>query len=151
MCMCMLMLFFSSRRRHTRCALVTGVQTCALPILAYSQQQLKYTEITAPIAGRVVSDTLQFARGSYLNRGDQLAVIEDAQKRLAEVKLPESAIDQIANGGKAKAKVWAFTAGTFEGAVRSIAPSAAQAAYCKVVRVQEIGKASFRERGCHFG
>src|SRR3546814_677399 len=29
---CLLFLFFSSRRRHTRCALVTGVQTCALPI-----------------------------------------------------------------------------------------------------------------------
>src|SRR3546814_1600939 len=31
--------FFSSRRRHTRCALVTGVQTCALPIsrLVFSQ------------------------------------------------------------------------------------------------------------------
>src|SRR3546814_17534100 len=28
------MVFFSSRRRHTRCALVTGVQTCALPIYA---------------------------------------------------------------------------------------------------------------------
>src|SRR3546814_10038970 len=28
MCSC----FFSSRRRHTRCALGTGVQTCALPI-----------------------------------------------------------------------------------------------------------------------
>src|SRR3546814_6979178 len=27
-----LSVFFSSRRRHTRCALVTGVQTCALPI-----------------------------------------------------------------------------------------------------------------------
>src|SRR3546814_8538350 len=27
--------FFSSRRRHTRCALVTGVQTCALPILGW--------------------------------------------------------------------------------------------------------------------
>src|SRR3546814_17108357 len=26
------MCFSSSRRRHTRCALVTGVQTCALPI-----------------------------------------------------------------------------------------------------------------------
>src|SRR3546814_11437498 len=25
--------FFSSRRRHTRCALVTGVQTCALPLV----------------------------------------------------------------------------------------------------------------------
>src|SRR3546814_3142955 len=29
---CVLCFFFSSRRRHTRCALVTGVQTCALPI-----------------------------------------------------------------------------------------------------------------------
>src|SRR3546814_3662130 len=28
----MVVFFFSSRRRHTRCALVTGVQTCALPI-----------------------------------------------------------------------------------------------------------------------
>src|SRR3546814_10641803 len=28
--------FFSSRRRHTRCALVTGVQTCALPIWIFS-------------------------------------------------------------------------------------------------------------------
>src|SRR3546814_2238132 len=28
------MFFLSSRRRHTRCALVTGVQTCALPIFA---------------------------------------------------------------------------------------------------------------------
>src|SRR3546814_1016796 len=37
----------------------------AAATLAYSQQQLKYTEITAPIAGCVVSDTLQFARGSY--------------------------------------------------------------------------------------
>src|SRR3546814_4710854 len=31
LCLCVFV-FFSSRRRHTRCALVTGVQTCALPI-----------------------------------------------------------------------------------------------------------------------
>src|SRR3546814_2323617 len=30
--LCVVVFFFSSRRRHTRCALVTGVQTCALPI-----------------------------------------------------------------------------------------------------------------------
>src|SRR3546814_1214237 len=30
--LCCLIFFLSSRRRHTRCALVTGVQTCALPI-----------------------------------------------------------------------------------------------------------------------
>src|SRR3546814_2006294 len=32
LCSVMLVFFFSSRRRHTRCALVLGVQTCALPI-----------------------------------------------------------------------------------------------------------------------
>src|SRR3546814_1629367 len=34
-CVCV-MFFFSSRRRHTRCALVTGVQTCALPICTHA-------------------------------------------------------------------------------------------------------------------
>src|SRR3546814_19094406 len=33
-CVFLCFFFFSSRRRHTRCALVTGVQTCALPIFA---------------------------------------------------------------------------------------------------------------------
>src|SRR3546814_7761850 len=32
MCVYFYIFFFSSRRRHTSCALVTGVQTCALPI-----------------------------------------------------------------------------------------------------------------------
>src|SRR3546814_8085823 len=31
---CVFIFFFSSIRRHTSCALVTGVQTCALPIFA---------------------------------------------------------------------------------------------------------------------
>src|SRR3546814_6268538 len=34
--------FFSSRRRHTRCALVTGVQTCALPISSQQQEQQQW-------------------------------------------------------------------------------------------------------------
>src|SRR3546814_2991403 len=36
---CNIYLFFSSRRRHTRCALVTGVQTCALPICCLSDER----------------------------------------------------------------------------------------------------------------
>src|SRR3546814_8943612 len=33
--------FFSSRRRHTSCALVTGVQTCALPISRSKRQRIE--------------------------------------------------------------------------------------------------------------
>src|SRR3546814_1072351 len=41
------MFFFSSRRRHTRCALVTGVQTCALPIcFAAAAEKLNVTQST---------------------------------------------------------------------------------------------------------
>src|SRR3546814_5500891 len=35
-------LFCSSRRRHTRCALVTGVHTCALPISAFEAIYNRY-------------------------------------------------------------------------------------------------------------
>src|SRR3546814_6425048 len=43
------MFFFSGRRRHTRCALVTGVQTCALPIFdARSSSDLPLT-FTSPV------------------------------------------------------------------------------------------------------
>src|SRR3546814_8643086 len=41
---CVCFFFFSSRRRHTRCALVTGVQTCALPIYANGQKQVALLE-----------------------------------------------------------------------------------------------------------
>src|SRR3546814_10781258 len=43
--LCVRCFFFSSRRRHTRCALVTGVQTCALPISIFHQ---RYSTNTFP-------------------------------------------------------------------------------------------------------
>src|SRR3546814_1954015 len=39
--------FFSSRRRHTRCALVTGVQTCALPIYTLPKAPLQVKAVEA--------------------------------------------------------------------------------------------------------
>src|SRR3546814_20505460 len=43
---------FSSRRRHTRCALVTGVQTCALPIYRifrdYARSQGRKDDLPVP-------------------------------------------------------------------------------------------------------
>src|SRR3546814_6223935 len=39
--------FFSSRRRHTRCALVTGVQTCALPISFKGAPEATFAQLPA--------------------------------------------------------------------------------------------------------
>src|SRR3546814_8410771 len=64
--------FFSSRRRHTRCALVTGVQTCALPI-----SKIYREKVSAATAERL---QLKRAIGA-LDAGDVLMVT--ATDRLA--------------------------------------------------------------------
>src|SRR3546814_12492525 len=43
--------FVSSRRRHTRCALVTGVQTCALPILRKFRRSKSLAAVAASTRG----------------------------------------------------------------------------------------------------
>src|SRR3546814_12112255 len=44
--------FFSSRRRHTRCALVTGVQTCALPIYSQAGKSATFGRVKQILADR---------------------------------------------------------------------------------------------------
>src|SRR3546814_8492418 len=48
--------FFSSRRRHTRCALVTGVQTCALPI-STSPRPLAFVELPYTFRSRTQGES----------------------------------------------------------------------------------------------
>src|SRR3546814_5065301 len=66
------MLFFcSSRRRHTRCALVTGVQTCALPffwnrVTLFKKQHERVTEIGV---GDLVTFEGRVGQSSYERNG----------------------------------------------------------------------------------
>src|SRR3546814_5619784 len=51
--------FFSSRRRHTRCALVTGVQTCALPISKVTNvRQIATLMVVAGLGGCAIAPDL---------------------------------------------------------------------------------------------
>src|SRR3546814_10247739 len=62
--------FFSSRRRHTRCALVTGVQTCALPIFADLGMLNSYAGLSIPL---IASATATFLfRQFFLTVPDEL-------------------------------------------------------------------------------
>src|SRR3546814_3446812 len=46
----MIFFFFSSRRRHTRCALVTGFQTCALPIFHFAAKVISRANGSSAVA-----------------------------------------------------------------------------------------------------
>src|SRR3546814_5243249 len=66
------MFFFSSRRRHTSCALVTGVQTCALPIFWSSLNLLRF----------ITSDS--FASDSTQNRSHFRGARQGTRRDIAE-------------------------------------------------------------------
>src|SRR3546814_5802942 len=76
--------FFSSRRRHTVCALVTGVQTCALPIWVVA-------------AGL---DPLPDQRGEPARFGEQLVMLaKDAARRAEDGKLFLQPLGRVERGG----------------------------------------------------
>src|SRR3546814_17676719 len=72
--------FFSSRRRHTRCALVTGVQTCALPIYHKNGVANPYAQMRKDLGYefcRTVSEKNPFVAGP-LKRTDCSLVSDGA-------------------------------------------------------------------------
>src|SRR3546814_4863614 len=53
--------FFSSRRRHTRCALVTGVQTCALPISGNARLKVAFSDaLSLDLRGYYINADLDY-------------------------------------------------------------------------------------------
>src|SRR3546814_7324959 len=73
--------FFSSRRRHTRCALVTGVQTCALPICERVAEPLQLRRFrrlgiaAESFDGAEQMDRLRVDDLRALDRGQPLAIV----------------------------------------------------------------------------
>src|SRR3546814_1875848 len=72
--MCVLFFFFVTRRRHTRCALVTGMQTCSLPI-SMSDEPIELERYVRP------GDTI------WLNQGtaEPLSLTESLGRQRAAV------------------------------------------------------------------
>src|SRR3546814_16143579 len=118
--------FFSSRRRHTRCALVTGVQTCALPIFI----NLDFADIRT-----VMSEMGKAMMGTGEAEGDRRA-IEAAEKAIANPLL-----DEVSMRG-AKGVIINITGGDD---LRLMEVDEA----ANHIR-EKIGRASCRERVCQY-
>src|SRR3546814_18232706 len=113
--------FFSSRRRHTRCALVTGVQTCALPIC--------YRPPVDETGGRTIGDEMTDSDTP------RILLLDD------EPSIREPL------GESLEAQGFAVSAAASAAAARSILR--AQGVDLVVSDLMKIGKASCRGRVCH--
>src|SRR3546814_17389418 len=125
--MCKLFLFlffFSSRRRHTSCALVTGVQTCALPIsdedygegASVPWRTLRRTDLSSA-RGTKKGGTSQFFP-IYVNRDGVIEAVGEpltpgTDRTLAPEKARCTAVFPIRDDGTAMN--WGLTAPSLRG------------------------------------
>src|SRR3546814_13101223 len=112
--------FLYSRRRHTTCALVTGVQTCALPISAASFQETTRVLTEAAVQGKkdtlvglkenvIVGRLIPAGTGAGMNRMRVAASSRDAAMRAA--LRASSQVDLIAPNTAAAAHAAALRQG----------------------------------------
>src|SRR3546814_2174112 len=76
-CVCCLF-FFSSRRRHTRCALVTGVQTCALPIFVRDGELVSHRPFAERAARPCIFEYVYFSRPDSIAAGTSVYSVRKA-------------------------------------------------------------------------
>src|SRR3546814_5440385 len=93
--------FFSSRRRHTRCALVTGVQTCALPILPIGGTAIGTGINADPSFGKAMAKTLStLSKTKFESAADKfegLASQDDSVELSGQLSALAVALMKIAN------------------------------------------------------
>src|SRR3546814_4900966 len=124
-CVCF---FFSSRRRHTRCALVTGVQTCALPI-----------------SGRAVEvHGFDIGEHGFKDDGQMAAAIDLLTASHPGVDW-KSRIRIIPGDAS-----WGYPPGWFDIAVSNKVIEHVEELTTLLRNLREIGRASCRERVCQY-
>src|SRR3546814_3456073 len=127
--------FISSRRRHTSCALLTGVQTCALPIYPAMQARLHDYGLALGHAFQIADDVLDYS-------ADEAALGKHLGDDLAEGKATLPLIHAMAHSDAATRE-----------RLRAILEQGAVAALPEVIDPihapgRQIGRASCRGRGC---
>src|SRR3546814_9304875 len=90
--------FFSSRRRHTRCALVTGVQTCALPIL---RRQIALVGQQVMLFDGSVADNVAYGEMAGADPATLERAVRGANAMEFVERLPKGLQSEVgANGGR---------------------------------------------------
>jgi putative peptide zinc metalloprotease protein len=101
------------------------------------ERRLAACELTAPIAGRVVTPKLISHHGDFLSTGEQLLEIVDTSELVVEIQVLESEIGEVREQLPVQLRFTAFPDRTFRGQVLEIAATATPDA---------LGRAAFRVR-----
>src|SRR3546814_8271975 len=127
----LVLFFFSSRGRHTRCALVTGVQTCALPICPRTDGRLQ-----VPLAHHAT----QYAERMRIAR-----ILTRSISPYKEIVAPQLS---LVLSQRKILNIVSVSSGIYR---RAFAPISLQDGLTLIIDpVVQIGRASCRERVCQY-
>src|SRR3546814_2980862 len=121
---------FSSRRRHTRCSLVTGVQTCSLPICERHRLPC-HAAVAAADEAEVPFPKLPGGASAGVAGGDE-GVVDGGEAHRVEAVAADAGAELPVSGGGVEALVGAEKEAVI------------------VWRGHEIGRASCRGRVCQY-
>ncbi len=102
--------------------------------VTFSRKDLESTTLVSPIDGRIISSFPVQEEGQYLEKGDLFAVVEDANRLLVDIQLPEEDISHVRQGADVILKTWAEPGRKYTSTVLAIAPVAYDKEKGRIVR-----------------
>ena len=103
--------------------------------LNYYQEKIEQSIIYMPFDGKLVAMHLEQKIGSYLDKGEPLAIVENTDQVLAQIEVPEPDIGYVKEKAKIRLRPHVFHNEDFSGVVTAIDANVTEERFGKVVRV----------------
>ncbi len=101
----------------------------------YYQEKINQSVLYMPFDGKLVSLHLKQKIGSYLDKGDSLAIVENTSQVIAEIDVPETDICYVVKFAKIQGRPLAYHDKGFVGTVTDIDSTVTEKKFGKVVKV----------------
>jgi putative peptide zinc metalloprotease protein len=101
----------------------------------YNLKKIEQSVFYMPFDGKIVTRHLKQKIGSYLNRGEKLAIVENTNQVYAEIEVPESDIGFVAESAHVRARSPAYFNEDISGTVTAIDQNVTEERFGRVVRV----------------
>jgi len=104
----------------------------------YYQTKIEQSVFRMPFDGKLITMHLKQKVGSYLNKGEPLAVAEQTDKVKVEIEVPESDIGYVNEDSEVRCRFQVYNDENFYGVVTSIDSNVTEQSYGKIVKVGTV-------------
>ena len=101
----------------------------------YYQDKIEKSTFYMPFDGKLTTLNLKQRVGSYLNKGETLAVAEQTRQIKLEIEIPETDISYVKENSQVRCRFQVYNDEDFYGVVKTIDANVSKESYGKVIKV----------------